>query len=270
VFECPNCSNHLPDGATFCSQCWQEVSGPAGSGDEPTIVLPNEGRTAVYGTGAGGDPADPTVISTPPSYGPQPSAPPPSFPPPDAVPSYDPVYNPNQNPYGPPPSAQPSYAPPSGAPSYGPPPGYPGEGPPPAYQPAPPPPGAAPPPNLPPPNSPPPYGYGPAPYQPGAGYGPYPMGPGWSPPFYPPAPSTNTMAVLSLVMAAVAFMSCGITAIPAVVFGHIGLYQLKRADRPEQGRGLAIAGLVLGYLFILGGIGFILLMALADSGSSDY
>jgi hypothetical protein len=78
------------------------------------------------------------------------------------------------------------------------------------------------------------------------------------------------MAILSMVMAFVGFISCGLTAIPAVVFGHIGLHQIKRADRPEEGRGLAIAGLILGYLIILGGIGFIVLVALSDSGSSDY
>lgn len=52
---------------------------------------------------------------------------------------------------------------------------------------------------------------------------------------------TNTMSILALIFAFV-FSPLG------VVFGHIGLSQIKRTG--EQGRGLAIAGLVIGYLGI--------------------
>jgi ABC-type phosphate transport system permease subunit len=78
------------------------------------------------------------------------------------------------------------------------------------------------------------------------------------------------MAILSLVMAVAGFASCGLTAIPAVVFGHIGLHQMNRAQPPEQGKGLAVAGLVLGYLMIVGFIAFIALVAFSDGSSSDY
>ncbi|NKZ09629.1 DUF4190 domain-containing protein [Mycolicibacterium septicum DSM 44393] len=70
--------------------------------------------------------------------------------------------------------------------------------------------------------APPPYG----------GYQGYPAG-------YPPSAHTNGMAVASLV-SAVLFAPLGI------VFGHISLSQLKRTG--EQGRGIAIAGLVIGYV----------------------
>ena len=56
---------------------------------------------------------------------------------------------------------------------------------------------------------------------------------------YPAPPPTNTMAIAALV-SAVVFAPLGI------VFGHISLSQIKRTG--EEGRGLAIAGLVIGYL----------------------
>ncbi|MBS1907172.1 MAG: DUF4190 domain-containing protein [Actinobacteria bacterium] len=56
---------------------------------------------------------------------------------------------------------------------------------------------------------------------------------------YEPTMGTNIMAILSLVFAFV-FSLLG------VIFGHVALSQIRRSG--EQGRGLAIAGLVIGYL----------------------
>ncbi len=73
---------------------------------------------------------------------------------------------------------------------------------------------------------------------PPAPYGtPPPYGPGPYP--YPPPPATNGMAIASLICAFV-FAPLGI------VFGHISLSQIRRSG--EEGRGLAIAGLVISYL----------------------
>ncbi len=58
-------------------------------------------------------------------------------------------------------------------------------------------------------------------------------------------PKTNTLAIVSLVLAF--FISLG-----AIICGHIALGQIKKTG--ESGRGLAIAGLVLGYLGLV--IGF--------------
>ncbi len=57
--------------------------------------------------------------------------------------------------------------------------------------------------------------------------------------YYPPPRHTNGMAVASLVGAFV-FAPLGI------VFGHISLSQIKRSG--EQGHGMAVAGLVIGYV----------------------
>ena len=77
-------------------------------------------------------------------------------------------------------------------------------------------------------------------------YGSYP--PGYPPAYgYPPPPRpTNALAIASLI--------CAFLLAPlGVVFGHISLSQIKRSG--EDGRGLAIAGLVIGYLLtVLGAL----------------
>ena len=65
----------------------------------------------------------------------------------------------------------------------------------------------------------------------------------------------NTLAVVSLA-AAISWVG----AVAGVITGHIALAQIKRSG--EKGRGLAITGLVLGYLYIAGSIFFGILMLL--------
>jgi Domain of unknown function (DUF4190) len=91
------------------------------------------------------------------------------------------------------------------------------------------------------------------PYPPGQ----YPTGPvGYPPQFYAPVMArTNPFAITSLVCGIVQFLlgvlvvGSILGAIPAIVFGSIALKQIKL--RGERGRGLAIAGLVLGILGVL-------------------
>ena len=76
----------------------------------------------------------------------------------------------------------------------------------------------------------------PPPYDP---YGPQPYPP-YGYPAYGYPPRTNTLAIVALV--------CSVLFAPlGIVFGHMSLSQIKRTG--EEGRGLAIAGLVMGYLF---------------------
>ncbi|UYN83338.1 MAG: DUF4190 domain-containing protein [Microcella sp.] len=82
----------------------------------------------------------------------------------------------------------------------------------------------------------------------------------------PAGPKTNTLAIISLVLAF--FISLG-----AVICGHIALGQIKRTG--EGGRGLAIAGLILGYLGLLVGLLVIIFWAsifgiAASQGSFTY
>lgn len=78
-------------------------------------------------------------------------------------------------------------------------------------------------------------------YAPPPGFGgPSPYGYGYQ---IQPVRATNGWAIASLV---VSLVSCGFGSILGVIFGHIAMSQIKRNG--DQGRGLAIAGLVIGYL----------------------
>jgi hypothetical protein len=74
--------------------------------------------------------------------------------------------------------------------------------------------------------------------------------------FAPPVapPKMNILAIIS-------FVAAFVVPIAAVVLGHIAMSQLRTSG--EQGRGLALAGLVMGYVFTaLGVLFFILWFAL--------
>ena len=63
--------------------------------------------------------------------------------------------------------------------------------------------------------------------------------PGYNPPPYPPR-QTNALAIAALV--------CAVVFAPAgIVLGHIALSQIKRSG--EEGRTMALAGVVVGYVF---------------------
>jgi Domain of unknown function (DUF1707)/Domain of unknown function (DUF4190) len=75
--------------------------------------------------------------------------------------------------------------------------------------------------------------------------------PAWPVPAYQPPPSggTNSMAIASMVLGVAEFFTAGLTAIPAVICGHIARRQMKQTA--ERGDGLATSGLVLGYMAII-------------------
>jgi hypothetical protein len=73
---------------------------------------------------------------------------------------------------------------------------------------------------------------------------PYPPYQGPYPP-YPIARPTNGLAIAALVCGVAQFV-VWITFIPAIICGHLALRQIRRTG--EQGGGLALAGLILGYV----------------------
>lgn len=76
---------------------------------------------------------------------------------------------------------------------------------------------------------------------------PPPTAPPW--PTAPPvAQTTNGFAIASLVLG-VCFC-VGITGILAVVFGNLALNRINESQGREKGRGLAVAGIVLGWVGI--------------------
>jgi Domain of unknown function (DUF4190) len=113
--------------------------------------------------------------------------------------------------------------------------------------------------------APPPGGYpGPGGFQTPGGYqGPQPGLPG---------PKNNTLAVASLICGVAQFVLWFLfglgffSAIAALILGLVSMRQLKQ--RAEGGRGMAIAGVVLGALGILGGI--LLVIVIAAIGSANF
>ncbi|MET8697625.1 DUF1707 and DUF4190 domain-containing protein [Kitasatospora sp. NPDC058032] len=64
----------------------------------------------------------------------------------------------------------------------------------------------------------------------------------------PPVRRTNAVAVTSLVLGLLCVPTGGLLGVPAVITGHIGRKQA--AERNEEGDGMAVTGLVFGWLSI--------------------
>ncbi len=97
--------------------------------------------------------------------------------------------------------------------------------------------------------------------------GPYPQHYAPAPGYYggPVAPSSG-LAIASMVCGIVGYLTCyfvAILGIPAVICGHMALSQIKNSPVPMGGRGMAIAGLVLGYLGIAITLGLIIFFGIA-------
>jgi hypothetical protein len=114
-----------------------------------------------------------------------------------------------------------------------------------SYVPLPPDPGIAPPYYTPPPSpqptNPPAYpGYPPYGSVPPAGYPSYYAG--------PMPPSTNGLAIASLICSIASFVVLPfVGGVLGVVLGHVALSQINQSEGREEGRGMAIAGLIIGY-----------------------
>ena len=78
-----------------------------------------------------------------------------------------------------------------------------------------------------------------------------------------PVTPTNGLAIGSLVCGILEFFTLGLAAVPAVILGHLARGQIRRTG--ERGDGMAIAGLILGWLAIGGWALFILALAAANN-----
>ncbi|MEU3276805.1 DUF1707 and DUF4190 domain-containing protein [Streptomyces antibioticus] len=79
--------------------------------------------------------------------------------------------------------------------------------------------------------------------------------------FLPAPPPTNGKAVGALICGVLTTMTLGVTGIPAVILGHTARGEIRRTG--EGGDGLAIAGLVLGWISVAGWALFLAIMLLA-------
>ena len=62
-----------------------------------------------------------------------------------------------------------------------------------------------------------------------------------------PYEKTSNLALWSMICGIAAFV-CGIAFLPAIILGHMGLSETKK-NPAIKGRGMAIAGLIMGYLY---------------------
>ena len=91
--------------------------------------------------------------------------------------------------------------------------------------------------------------------------------PAYAQPAYAPARPWNVLSIVSLVASLIGFGIVGI------ITGHIALGQIKKTG--EQGRGLALAGAIIGYVAVAAGIIFfiiwiVIFAAAASSGNYNY
>ncbi|GAA5007437.1 DUF1707 and DUF4190 domain-containing protein [Actinopolymorpha pittospori] len=79
---------------------------------------------------------------------------------------------------------------------------------------------------------------------------------------YAPVPirPSEPLAKASLILGAITPLTCGISGVGAIITGHLALSRINQTG--AEGRGMAIAGLVLGYLPVLGTALFMILAVL--------
>ena len=93
----------------------------------------------------------------------------------------------------------------------------------------------------------------------------FPPQPGYQPPGYQPyggmqqvPPTKSGMAIASLVLSLVGLIPCfwliQVPGLLGMIFGFVGLGQTKDNARP--GRGMAVAGLIIGILLLVGCVAF--------------
>ena len=75
-----------------------------------------------------------------------------------------------------------------------------------------------------------------------------------------PRRETNGMAIASLVLSLTGFVSYGVGFVLGIVFGHVAISQISRNPGMQEGRGLALAGLIVGYVGVA--IGVLMILAL--------
>ncbi len=83
------------------------------------------------------------------------------------------------------------------------------------------------------------------PYQPAGA----PAYPGYPQQYVPGMNPTNPLAIASFICSLAGIFVTGLGII-GIILGHIALGQIKRSNGYEQGRGFALAGLIIGYVWL--------------------
>ncbi len=108
----------------------------------------------------------------------------------------------------------------------------------------------------------------PAPGQvpPTPGVPPAPQMPGY--PTMQAGPKNNGLAIASMVTSIVSVFCLGVFGIVGAIMGHVALGQVNKSGGTQTGKGMAIAGIVIGWLtFALFLVYIVLVVAVADDSS---
>jgi len=81
----------------------------------------------------------------------------------------------------------------------------------------------------------------------------------------PPMARTNGLAIASLACGIAQFVVGPLATIPAIVFGHMARHQIRRTG--EEGAGLALAGLILGWATVILAVLVLLIVGVAMTAS---
>lgn len=79
---------------------------------------------------------------------------------------------------------------------------------------------------------------------------------------------TNSLAIASLVCGILGFVIC-VTSIPAVIMGHIARRQIRDSNGTQEGNGMALAGMITGYVVIGCVIAYIIVVVIVAANSSN-
>jgi hypothetical protein len=83
--------------------------------------------------------------------------------------------------------------------------------------------------------------------------------PGYGAPMMAPAGRTNGMAIAAMVISLVGLISFWCYALPGIIFGAVGaimghVAKRQAAERQEQGGGMALAGIIIGWIAVVLGL----------------
>ncbi|ORM36896.1 hypothetical protein BFL43_05935 [Williamsia sp. 1135] len=101
--------------------------------------------------------------------------------------------------------------------------------------------------------------------------------PGYQQPGFPgvygaPVSETNSNAIIALVCGIGAFVICGLGAIPAIIFGNRAIAEIDASGGRQDGRGMAQAGKIIGWvavaMWVIGIVLFALIFIAAAASSS--
>jgi prepilin-type processing-associated H-X9-DG protein len=71
------------------------------------------------------------------------------------------------------------------------------------------------------------------------------------PPVSAPPQKTNGLAIASLVLGILGFISCGVTALIGLILGIVSMNQVRKSNGTQGGGGIALAGTVVSAVFLL-------------------